>query len=123
MQRKLCGFNSVNFDITVRLLIIYPAFIHQLLIDFKKAYDSVRRGFLCNILIEFDIPIIVVRLIKVCLNETYSRVWVGKHLYDMFPITILPLVETRCFIIIAFQHCFRMCHREGSGKPEWFEIK
>ena len=26
------------------------------------------------------------RLIKVCLNETCSRVWVGKHLSDMFPI-------------------------------------
>jgi len=23
---------------------------------------------------------------KVCMNETYSRVWVGKHLSDMFPI-------------------------------------
>ena len=28
----------------------------------------------------------LVRLIKMCLNETYSRVWVGKHLSDMFPI-------------------------------------
>jgi len=26
------------------------------------------------------------RLIKMCLNETYSTVWVGKHLSDMFPI-------------------------------------
>jgi len=28
----------------------------------------------------------LVRLIKMCLNETYSRVWVGKHMSDMFPI-------------------------------------
>jgi len=28
----------------------------------------------------------LVRLIKMCLNETYSTVWVGKHLCDMFPI-------------------------------------
>jgi hypothetical protein len=27
-----------------------------------------------------------VRLIKMCVNETYSRVWVGKHLSDMFRI-------------------------------------
>jgi hypothetical protein len=26
------------------------------------------------------------RLIKMCLSETYSRVQVGKHLSDMFPI-------------------------------------
>jgi hypothetical protein len=28
----------------------------------------------------------LVRLIKMCLNETYSRLWVGKHLSDMFHI-------------------------------------
>jgi len=28
----------------------------------------------------------VVRLIKMCLNETYNRVQVGKKLSDMFPI-------------------------------------
>jgi hypothetical protein len=28
----------------------------------------------------------LVRLIKMCLTETYSRVRVGKHLSDMFPI-------------------------------------
>jgi hypothetical protein len=25
-------------------------------------------------------------LIKICLNETYSKVRVGEHLHDMFPI-------------------------------------
>ena len=54
--------------------------------DFKKAYDSVRREVLYNILIEFGIPMILVRLIKMCLNETYGRVWVGRHRSDMFPI-------------------------------------
>ena len=28
----------------------------------------------------------LVRLIKMCLNEIFSRVRVGKHLSDMFPI-------------------------------------
>ena len=60
--------------------------MHQILIDFKKAYDSVRREVLNNILIEFGIPMKPVRLIKMCLNETHSRVWVGKNLLDMFPI-------------------------------------
>jgi hypothetical protein len=60
--------------------------VHKLFIDFKKAYDSVRREALCNILTEFDIPMKLVRLITMCLNETYCRDWVGKHLSDMFPI-------------------------------------
>jgi hypothetical protein len=37
---------------------------------------------LYNILIEFGIPMKLVRLIKMCLNETYSKVRVGKHLSD-----------------------------------------
>jgi len=41
---------------------------------------------LCNILIEFGVPQILVRLIKMCLNETFSRFRVGKNLSDMFPI-------------------------------------
>ena len=33
----------------------------------------------------FGIPKKLVRLIKMCLNETYCRVRVGKNLSDMFP--------------------------------------
>ena len=62
----------------------YNEAVHQLFIDFKKAYDSVRREVLYNILIEFLIPMKLVRLIKMCLTETYSRVRVGKNLSDMF---------------------------------------
>jgi len=41
---------------------------------------------LYNILIEFGIPINLVRLIKMCMNQTYSRVRIVKNLSDMFPI-------------------------------------
>jgi sorting nexin-29 len=92
MQRKLLGIISVDLDVTGRLLIIYSAFVkyieavHQLFIDFKQAYDSVRREVLYNILIEFGITMKLVGLVKMCLNETYSRVRVSKHLSDTFPI-------------------------------------
>ena len=39
-----------------------------------------------NILMEFGIPKKLVRLIEMCLSETYSRVLVGKKFSDMFPI-------------------------------------
>jgi hypothetical protein len=48
--------------------------VHQLFVDFKKAYDSVRREELYNILREFAVPMKLVRLIKMCLNETYNKV-------------------------------------------------
>jgi len=42
----------------------YNEAVHQLFIDFKNAYDSVRREVLYNIFIEFGIRIKLVRLIK-----------------------------------------------------------
>jgi hypothetical protein len=64
----------------------YNGTVHQLFIDFKKVYDSVRREALYNILIEFGMPRKLVGLIKMCLCETYSRVHVGKNLSDKFSI-------------------------------------
>jgi hypothetical protein len=94
---KLLGIVIAGFDVTDQLLIRFSAFVrywrkkweynetvHQTFIDFKKAYDSVKREALYNILIEFSVPMKLVRLIKMCLNETYSKVHIGKHLCDYF---------------------------------------
>ena len=77
----------MDFGTTGQFLIIYFAFIkysrkkmrlnetvHQLFINFKKAYDSFTMEVLYNILIKFGIPMKVVKLIKMCLNETPSTV-------------------------------------------------
>jgi hypothetical protein len=45
-----------------------------LFVDFEKTYDSVRREILYNILTEFGILMKLVVPIKMCLNETYSKV-------------------------------------------------
>jgi len=55
--------------------------LHQHFIDFKKACDSVRREVLYNILVEFGIHMI---LIKIGLNEKYGRVRVDKNLSGLF---------------------------------------
>ena len=64
----------------------YNEAVFQLFRDFKQENDSVTREVLYNILTEFGIPVKLVRLIKMCLTETYSRDRVGKNLSDMFPI-------------------------------------
>jgi hypothetical protein len=88
----------VNFDVTDQVLIRFSAFVrykkkweynetvHQLFVDFKKTYDSERREVLYDILIEFGIAMNSVRLIKMCLNETHSKVPTCKHFSDSFPI-------------------------------------
>jgi hypothetical protein len=82
-----CGFQC-NRSATGHILHIYQILenkweydeaVHQLFIDFKIAYVSVRREILSNFLIEFGIPIKLARLIKMCLNETYNRAQGGKQ--------------------------------------------
>jgi hypothetical protein len=89
----------VDFNATGQLLTKYSAFVIFLrkdgntikqslsyYVDFKKAYDSVRNEVLYNILIEFAISMKLVRQIKMCLNETYSKVQARKHSPDILPI-------------------------------------
>jgi hypothetical protein len=60
--------------------------VRQLFIDFKKACDSIKIEVLYNNLLEFGITKKLVRLIRMCLNETYSEVRIGKNLSYTFPI-------------------------------------
>jgi len=76
--------------------------VFQLFIDYKKTYDSVRREFLLNILIEFGFHRKMVRLMKMCLNEIYSGVWVGKRLSDMFYIKNIFKKEEAAYPLISF---------------------
>ena len=64
----------------------YIEALYQFIIDYKKAYDYVRKEVLYSILIECDIPMKLVRLLKMCLTETYSRVRVDRNLSDMLPV-------------------------------------
>jgi hypothetical protein len=68
-----------------------------------------KRDVLYNILLEFCIPKKLVRLIQMSSNETYSKVYVSKHLSDTFPIQ-------NDLIAIAFQFSLRICHQESLRK-------
>jgi hypothetical protein len=52
--------------------------VHQLFIDIKKVCDLGRRDIL-QYSHRVRVPMKLVRLIKMCLNEMYSKVCVGKH--------------------------------------------
>jgi hypothetical protein len=55
----------VGFNITDQLLIRFSAFVRY----WRKNGRTVRREVLYNILIEFGLPMMLVRLIKMGLNE------------------------------------------------------
>jgi hypothetical protein len=97
---KLLGITSVGFYITdLRTIDQILHFsdtgekwegnetVHQL--DFKKAYESVT-------------------LIKMCVNETYSKDLMGRHLSNNFPIQ--NGLKKEMFYCHCFSTSFRICH-------------
>jgi hypothetical protein len=78
----------------------------------------VRKEILYNILIEFGVPMKLVMLIKMCLNETYNKAHIGKHLPDRFPIqnglkqgdALSPLL-----FICAFEYAIRKVQESQVG--------
>jgi len=88
----------VDFDATVPLLVIHFAFVKCLRKNGNKMKQCISclltsrkltiqlEGRSCIIFLQSLVSMKLVRLIKMCLNETYSRVRVSKHLSDKFPI-------------------------------------
>jgi hypothetical protein len=95
---KLLVITNVNFDVMGQQIVIfsisvsywkkwgYNGTFHQLFIDFKKVYDSLRGEVLYNILTEFTIPRKLIGLIIMCVNYMYSTACLDRNLAYNFPI-------------------------------------
>ena len=64
----------------------YNKAVHQLIVNFTKAYHSGTRDVFYNIIILFGMLMKQVRLLKMCVNDISRTVRIGRLLSDMFPI-------------------------------------
>jgi hypothetical protein len=66
-------------NIFFNVLVFYGenCLLQELFIDFKKAYDSVKREVSYSILIEFGVFMRLVHLFKMCSNKTHGKVHTG----------------------------------------------
>jgi hypothetical protein len=74
-----------------------------------EAEESPLLDALYSILVESWVPMKPVRLRKICLNEMYSKVHIGKYLSDKIPIHN-GLKQGDSLSPLLFQLCFRICH-------------
>jgi len=80
----------VSFDVTDKILITYPSLMRYtktMGLYSKYWKTTVNREILYDILIDYDIATELVRLIKICSDETYRKVHIGNgYLAEPFPI-------------------------------------
>jgi hypothetical protein len=50
----------------------------------SRVYDLAKREVFYSILMEFGVPMKLVRLIKMCLNVTWDKFRIGEHFSDSF---------------------------------------
>jgi len=87
--------------------------------NFKIVYASFRSQVLCNILIQLITLIKLVKLLIMCLNETYGKIWVGIHLPDTVPVhnnlnlrdALLPI-----HFKVALEHVIRKVQANQRGR-------
>jgi len=65
----------------------YKVDIHQLYIDYKQAYDTINRAKLVETIKEFGIPMKLVRLARMTLTNTNSKVKIQGKLSPSFETT------------------------------------
>jgi hypothetical protein len=119
----------VYFNATYQLLIIYSAFAKYL----RKVENTMKQcisylhtsGKLViqsgEEFCKFGIPVKLVRAIQMCLNETYSRVRVGKHLSDVFTIRN-GLKQGDALLPLLFNFGFEYTIRRGQVNRDGLKL-
>jgi len=89
--------------------------IHQLYIDYKQAYDTINRAELVEIMKEFGIPMKLVRLVKMTLANTNSKVKIQRELSLGFE--TIGLRQGDSLSILLFNLCMEKIIRNVRINP------
>lgn len=87
-----CGFRAgrsvmdhiFTLKQTQRMGYEYEIPIHVMFIDFQKAYDSIKRNQLYEVMKKLEIPRKLIRLTKVTLEKTKTKIKFNNHMSDYF---------------------------------------
>ena len=93
----------------------YTVDIHQLYIDYKQAYDTINRAELVEIMKEFGIPMKLVRLVKMTLANTNSKVKIQRELSLGFE--TIGLRQGDSLSILLFNLCMEKIIRKFGINP------
>jgi len=97
--------------------------VNELITDFKKVYNSVRREVLHCILIECGILMKLLRLIKIHLYDRCSKVCTHTKTFVCY-ISFSEKSETwTSFITITLQLCFSICHLEAQTNQKKLKMQ
>jgi hypothetical protein len=100
--------------------------VHHLFIELKQAYDSYRGEVLYNVLVDFGIYMKLITLTKMCLNKTYNRVRVGRHLSDTFSVKNgwekKKMSYLHCFSSLFIRRIYGDSDKAGGLEIKWYTL-
>jgi hypothetical protein len=94
----------------------YKVDIHQLYIDYKQAYNTINRAELVEIMKEFGIPMKLVRLVKMTLANTNSKVKIQGKLLPSYE-TMIGLRRKDSLSALLFKLCMEKIIRNVRINP------
>jgi sorting nexin-29 len=97
-------------------MILEKAREYQLYIDYKQAYDSINRAELVEIMKEFEIPMKLLRLVKMTLANTDSKVKIQGKLSPSFE-TAIGLRQGDSLSTLSFNLCMEKIIRNVRINP------
>ena len=90
---------------------------HHIFVDLKAAFDSTLRDRLYAGMSELGIPVKLIGLCRITLNNSYSSVKVGKDLSEPFD-TVRGVRQERSLIVRPIQFSHGECATEGSSASQ-----